>query len=178
MEQTSEKHEENQDNVNEKGCKKREDEDINTVDVGDSYEVSMMIGYINNLEIAAGEEKVEESVNMKGTVESNGVLESEEDKQCRMDVIGQSLIISKLEDELDNELKMKFNVKNTEERIRRLKEVLGLLKTSEIKSNDTQKEDSKQSTSAVKDNIDMKSEQDFVKCSVGTEEEEKEEKDI
>ena len=117
-EETSEKHEENQDNVNEEGCKKCEDEDINSGDVGDSYEVSMMIGYVNNSEIAAGEEKVEESVNMKGTVESNAVLESEEDKQHRMDVIGQSLIISKLEDELDNELKTKFNVKNTEERIR------------------------------------------------------------
>ena len=122
LEQTSEKHEENQDNVNEEGCKKREDEEINTGDVGDSYEVSMMIGYINNSEIADGEEKVDKSVNMKGTVESNAVLELEEDKQHRMDVIGQSLIISKLKDELDNELKTKFNVKNTEERIRRLKE--------------------------------------------------------
>ena len=137
-----------------------------------------MIGYVNNSEIAGGEEKVEESVNMKGTVESNAVLELEEDKQHRMDVIGQSLIISKLEDELDNELKTKFNVKNTEERIRRLKEVLGLLKTSEIKSNHTQKEDSEQSTSAVKDNIDMESEKDFIKCSVGTEEGKKEVKDI
>ena len=55
---------------------------------------------------------------------------------------------------------------------------MGLLKTSEIKSNDTQKEDSKQSTSAVKDNIDMESVKDFVKCSAGTEEGKKEVKDI
>ena len=41
-----------------------------------------------------------------------------EDKQHRMAVIGQSLVISKLEDELDMELKMKFDVKDTEERIR------------------------------------------------------------
>ena len=53
-----------------------------------------------------------------------------------------------------------------------------MLKTSEIKSNDTQKEDSKQSTSAIKDNIDMESEQNFIKCSVGTEEGKKDEKDI
>ena len=116
--QTSEKHEESKDNVNEEDCKKYEDEEINTGDVGDSYEVSMMIGYVNNSEIADGEEKVDESVNMTGTVESNAVLESEEDKQLRMDVIGQSLIISRLEDELDNELKTKFNNKNTEERIK------------------------------------------------------------
>ena len=76
----------------------------------------MMIGYINNSEIADGEQKVDESVNMQGTVESNAVLESEEDKQHRM----------------DNELKTKFNVKNTEERIRRLKEVLGLLRHQKL----------------------------------------------
>ena len=53
-----------------------------------------------------------------------------------------------------------------------------MLKTSEIKSNDTQKEDSEESTSDVKDNIDKESEQNFIKCSAGTEEGKKEEKDI
>ena len=56
-EQNSEKPEENvieedQNNVNEEVFKKPEDEEINTGDVGESYEVSTMIGYVNNSEIA------------------------------------------------------------------------------------------------------------------------------
>ena len=55
---------------------------------------------------------------------------------------------------------------------------MGLLKTSEINCNDTQKEAGKPNTSDVKDNIDMESEQKFVNSSMGTEDGKKEEKEI
>ena len=98
-----------------------------------SFEVSTMIGYINNSEIVdgAGEDDIEVNNVMEETKIDNNdthmMLESEEDKEHRIALIGQSLTISKLEDEVQKELELTFNVKNTEERIRRLKLVLDLL---------------------------------------------------
>ena len=108
-----------------------------------SFEVLTMIGYVNNSEIAdgAGEDDVEVKNVMEDTEidnnETHMMLESEEDKEHRIAVIGQSLTISKLEDELAKELEVTFNVQNTEERLQRLKMVLDLLQKSDFTKKDT-----------------------------------------
>ena len=66
--------------------------------------------------------------------------ETEAEKQERIAVIGTSLEIKNLENEIDEELTCKLKVKDTEERIQRLKEVLILLKSHEM-SADTKKEE-------------------------------------
>ena len=92
------------------------------------YTVESMIAYVNNSEIVESYvEKVTDD-----TVESDPILESPADKQHRMDVIGLSLTISKLEDELDEAIKQEIDVKDTEERIRRLHKLLSLLKGKEV----------------------------------------------
>ena len=115
-----------QDNVVNDIVKMTEEEnkiENNSVCKEGSFEVSMMIGYINNSEIAdgAGEDDVEvKNVMEDMEIDNNDthmMLESEEDKEHRIAVIGQSLTISKLEDELAKELEVTFNVQNTEERI-------------------------------------------------------------
>ena len=53
--------------------------------------------------------------------------ETESEKEERMKVIGTSLMILKLEDDLDEILTKKLKVKNTEERIKRLKNVIAML---------------------------------------------------
>ena len=63
---------------------------------------------------------IEESVEVVANVSevSEIVVETEEDKEHRITVIRKSLEITKLEDELDKELKETFDVKDVEERIR------------------------------------------------------------
>ena len=53
--------------------------------------------------------------------------ETENEKQVRLGIIGNSLEISKIEDEIDAELIKKVKVQDSEERIKCLKEVLELL---------------------------------------------------
>ena len=53
--------------------------------------------------------------------------EMENEKQVRLGIIGNSLEISKIEDEIDAELIKNVKVEDSEERIKRLKEVLELL---------------------------------------------------
>ena len=135
-----------QDNVVNDIVKMTEEEnkiENNSVCKEGSFEVSTMIGYVNNSEMAdgAGKDDVEVKNVMEDTEIDNNdthmMLESEEDKEHRIAVIGQSLTISKLEDELAKELEVTFNVQNTEERIRRLKMVLDLLQKSDFTKKDT-----------------------------------------
>ena len=74
--------------------------------------------FVNNSEIADAD--IEESVEVVANASevSEIVVETEEDKEHRITVIGKSLEIRKLEDELDKELKETFDVKDVEERIR------------------------------------------------------------
>ena len=72
--------------------------------------------------------------------------ETEEEKKERMAVIGNSLEITKLENAIDAELTRKLKVKDTEERIKRLREVLILLQehtmTADLKTeNELEKEE-------------------------------------
>ena len=72
--------------------------------------------------------------------------ETEEEKKERMAVIGNSLEITKLENAIDAELTRKLKVKDTEERINRLREVLILLQehtmTADLKTeNELEKEE-------------------------------------
>ena len=81
----------------------------------ESYQVESMLGYVNNLEIG----------------DENYPQETEEERNERLAMIGQSLTITKLEDAIDEVLKRRLRVKNTEERIRCLREVLRLLEEEE-----------------------------------------------
>ena len=142
-----------------------------------SFEVSTMIGYVNNSEIAdgAGEDDVEVKNVMEDTEIDNNdkhmMLESEEDKEHRIAVIGQSLTISKLEDELAKELEVTFNVQNTEERIRRLKMVLDLLQKSDFTKKDTDIETDKLESgkSEKMETFVEKKEKEYVKSNKDTE---------
>ena len=118
------------------------EEQNNSVCKDGSFELSTMIGYVNNSEIATvKEEDLEVEIVTEETKIANNdthmMLESEEDKEHRIAVIGQSLTISKLEDELAKELEDTFSVQNTEERIRRLRMVLGLLQKSDFTKKET-----------------------------------------
>ena len=105
------------------------------------YEAETMIAYINNSEIDGAEHgndgaetpAVEDNLEQtQQTEETVPFFESQEDKEHRIAVIGQSLTITKLEDELESELKTQIDVKDTEERIRRLRRVIGLLKGQNV----------------------------------------------
>ena len=61
-------------------------------------------------------------------IENSVETVTETEKNERLGIIGNSLEISKLETEIDQELVKKIKVYNTEERIERLKELLALLK--------------------------------------------------
>ena len=116
-----------------------------------SFEAATMTAYVNNSEIVKSEtNQCEDNTEVKKTDEDNsaGAIESEEDKKHRIDVIGQSLTISKLEDQLDSELKNKFAVKDAEERIRRLQHVLSLLQGANLES-DTQNQKSEEEKGTV-----------------------------
>ena len=90
-----------------------------------------MLGYINDAEAIVDEVKVEgEGKTVEAMLFKD---ETESEKEERMAVIGQSLVISRLEDDLDEILKTKTSVKDTEERIYHLKQVIELLKGFEIK---------------------------------------------
>ena len=118
---------------------------------GKSFEAATMIAYVNNSEIVKSEKnQCEDNTEVKKTDEDNsaGVIESDEDKKHRIDVIGQSLTISKLEDQLDSELKNKFAVNDAEERIRRLQHVLSLLQGANLES-DTQNQKSEEEKGTV-----------------------------
>ena len=131
---------------------------------GEGFEASTMIAYVNNSEIADDTPNVTETEkkttddtekglvvdvaetekNTRDESEKGLVLESEADKKYRMCVIGQSLTISQLEDDLDNELKNRFDIEDTEERIRRLRSVLDLLKKQDLSKQDTQEKNTSQ----------------------------------
>ena len=90
-----------------------------------------MLGYVNDAEVKIDEVKVEGEGQMVEAMLFKG--ETELEKEERMAVIGQSLVISHLEDDLDEILETKISVKDTEERIYCLKQVIELLKGFEIK---------------------------------------------
>ena len=74
-----------------------------------------MLGYVNDAEVIVDEVKVEGEGQMVEAMLFKG--ETELEKEERMAVIGQSIVISHLEDDLDEILKTKISVKYTEERI-------------------------------------------------------------
>ena len=142
-----------------------------------SFEVSTKIGYVNNSKIADGASEDDVEVNnvmeeMKiDNNDTHMMLESEEDKEHSIAVIGQSLTISKLEDEVQKELELTFNVKNTEERICRLKLVLDLLQKSDFMKKDTEIETDKLESgrSDKTDKFMEKKEKEYVKSTEDTE---------
>ena len=117
--------------------------------------IENMIGYVNNKE-TFGRDKNESMVetvcgNVDGLNTNDDVTvadmlfqgETEEEKEERIQVIGTSLKISQLEDDLDNILQKKLRVSDTEERIDRLKNVITLLQgfTYSGKEKEDKKED-------------------------------------
>ena len=106
--------------------------------------------------------------------------ETDTEKRERLGIIGDSLEISKLENEIDEELIKKIKVSDTEERIRRLKEVLALLKghrmSSDIKDDNTTENEQKseEKKENEEDRKDKKEEKDCVK--LDTKEQEAEDK--
>ena len=113
--------------------------DNNLEDKNSGCHIENMIRYINNEE-TFGCDKNESMVEMvRGNVEGLNTNddvtvadmlfqgETEQEKEERMQVIGTSLKISQLEDDLDNILRQKLRVSDTEERIDRLKNVIILL---------------------------------------------------
>ena len=94
------------------------------------YHIESMLAYIND-DVIVDEVKGEGEWQMVEAMLFKGETESE--KEEKMEVIGQSLVISHLEDDLDEILKTKISVKDTEERIYCLKQVIELLKGFEIK---------------------------------------------
>ena len=93
-----------------------------------------LAAYVNDEEIA-------------GDVAYMGETETDTEKRERLGIIGDSLEITNLEDEIDKELIKKIKVSDTEERIKRLKEVLALLKgyrmSSDIKDDNTTESEQK-----------------------------------
>ena len=99
----------------------------------------------------------------------HGETETDTEKRERLGIIGDSLEISKLKNEIDQELIKKIKVSDTEERIRRLKEVLTLLKghrmSSDIKGDNTTKNEQKseEKKETEEHRQDKKEEKDGVK---------------
>ena len=101
--------------------------------------IEHMAGYVNNGETFDDDADVENVENPAGDVEvckqkeemtMDKMLFTEEtksEKEERIKVIGTSLAISQLENDLDVILTKKLRVSDTEERIERLKHVIGLL---------------------------------------------------
>ena len=90
--------------------------------------------------------------------------ETESEKEEQMKVIGTSLTISKLEDDLDEILTKKLKVKNTEERIKRLKNVIDILQgvryEKEDKNNTDEDADEKIGTNKEVTNKEMEIEEE------------------
>ena len=143
-----EKEEKTETNVNEEtltGQKEDEEEKETNDDITQSEgcHIETMLGYINDGEnyVSAEESQKRFEGNMVTQMLFKGETDSE--KEERMAVIGQSLIISHLEDDLEEILKTKIAVKDTEDRIYQLQQVIQLLKGFEIKK----KHDTKRSSS-------------------------------
>ena len=129
--------------------KNEEDKEENETKEVEGCHIETMVAYVNDSEV------VVEQTNEVKTVESmlfEGETESE--KEERMAVIGQSLVISRLEDDLEQILKTKIAVKESKECICHLKQVIELLEGFEIKmKQDTEKsgETSEERNVEVKD---------------------------
>ena len=100
-----------------------------------------MLGYVNDGEnyVSAEESQKKFAGNTVTQMLFKGETDSE--KEERMAVIGQSLIISHLENDLEEILKTKIAVKDTEDRIYHLQQVIQLLKGFKIKKKYDTEED-------------------------------------
>ena len=153
--------------VSEKDSKEETTEDNAKVEEDKTEEkngchIQHMAGYVNNSEIFEGDVHQDKTETAGGDVEESVekkdfsleqmlfTEETESEKEEQMKVIGTSLTISKLEDDLDVILTKKLKVKNTEERIKRLKSVIDMLQgvryEKEDKNNTNHDADEKTST--------------------------------
>ena len=169
-EENIEKQKENKEN-----CEQNDEgEKENLTEEASGCHIETMIGYVNNNEVSVGSNKETDTRNTVENLLFAGETESE--KEERMAVIGQSLVISWLEDNLDNILKNKIAVKNTEERIYRLKKVIELLNGFEIKKKEerqvTEQKSEKNEKGNEGDEKQMPSEEKYVKTKVGNDFEE------
>ena len=117
---------------NKENCEQNDEgEKENLTEEASGCHIETMLSYVNNDEVSVSSNK---EMVTRNTVENLLFAgETESEKEERMAVIGQSLVISWLEDDLDNILKNKIAVQNTEERIYHLKQVIELLNGFEIK---------------------------------------------
>ena len=160
---------------NKENCEQNDEgEKENLTEEVSGCHIETMIGYVNNDEVSVSSNK---EMDTRNTVENLLFAgETESEKEERMAVIGQSLVISWLEDDLDNILKNKIAVKNTEERIYHLKQVIELLNGFEIKKKEerqvTEQKSEKNKKGNEGDKKLMTSEEKYVKTKVGNDFEE------
>ena len=103
--------------------------------------IKTMLGYVNDGVNYVSTEESQKKFEGNTVTQMLFKGETDSEKEERMAVIGQSLIISCLEDDLEEILKTKIAVKDTEDRIYRLQQVIQLLKGFEIKEKHDTEED-------------------------------------
>ena len=120
------------------------DEKVSTEPPVQGLHMETLAAYVNDDEIENSVDTVTET-------------ETEMEKNERLGIIGNSLEISKLETEIDQELVKKIKVSDTEERIQRLKELLALLKGYTMSSDRMETKEKKLDTKEnQEENDDMK----------------------